>query len=218
MTSSAPGPLAPLYPFLYDAGSSVDIVADAEESVVTKAREIIELRERVLLEQADALRSCAADIGARLAQGGRVLTFGNGGSSTDALALAYLFTAPPADAVPVPALCITTDVATLTALSNDVDFEVAIARQLTVIARPSDIAIALSTSGGSRNVLYALDAARAAGLLTVGFAGYDGGRMGEDARIDHLFVVPSSSVHRIQEAQTTLYHVLWELVQGLLRA
>ena len=106
----------------------------------------------------------------------------------------------------------------VTALSNDVGFEVVFARQLAAFARPGDVAVGLSTSGGSANVLAAFAEARRLGLVTVGFAGYDGGRMAEAAAagaIDHLFVVPSASVHRIQEAQTTTYHVLWELTQSL---
>jgi D-sedoheptulose 7-phosphate isomerase len=100
----------------------------------------------------------------------------------------------------------------LTALANDVSFDVVFARQLAAFARPEDMAFGLSTSGGSSNVLRAFDEARSRGMLTVGLAGYDGGKM-RDAGLDHLFVVPSPSVHRIQEAQTTLYDVLWELVQ-----
>jgi D-sedoheptulose 7-phosphate isomerase len=80
------------------------------------------------------------------------------------------------------------------------------------MGRPGDIALATSTSGGSENVLRALGEAGRRGLLTVGLAGYDGGRMAE-AGLDYLFAVPSASVHRIQEAQTTVYHVLWSLVQ-----
>jgi D-sedoheptulose 7-phosphate isomerase len=76
--------------------------------------------------------------------------------------------------------------------------------------------LALSTSGGSANVLRGLAEAHKLGLLTIGLAGYDGGAMAEADTIDHLFVVPSSSVHRIQEAQTTVYDVLWELTQQAL--
>jgi len=83
-------------------------------------------------------------------------------------------------------------------------------------AEPGDIAVGLSTSGNSHNVLRGLDEAARRGLLTVGFAGYTGGRMADVDVINYLFVVPSLSVHRIQEAQTTLYHVLWELTQQAL--
>jgi D-sedoheptulose 7-phosphate isomerase len=88
---------------------------------------------------------------------------------------------------------------------------VVFARQLAAFARPSDIAVGLSTSGNSANLLRAFDEASRRGMLTIGLAGYDGGKMAELDSIDYLFVVPSSSVHRVQEAQTTIYQVLWEL-------
>ena len=126
--------------------------------------------------------------------------------------------ATPAAAEPIalPALCLTNDTAVVTALSNDVGFDTVFARQLQAVARPGDIAVAVSTSGGSANVLAALAAARKSGLATVGFAGYGGGRMAEPGCVDHLFAIPSDSVHRVQEVQTTLYHVLWEAVQTAL--
>jgi D-sedoheptulose 7-phosphate isomerase len=130
--------------------------------------------------------------------------------------VAQLFLDPGPGARPLPAVALTTDVAVVTALSNDVGFEVVFARQLAAFARPGDVAVGLSTSGGSANVLQGFAEARRRGLVTVGFAGYDGGRMAAAGTIDHLFVVPSSSVHRIQEAQTTTYHVLWELTQSAL--
>jgi D-sedoheptulose 7-phosphate isomerase len=108
------------------------------------------------------------------------------------------------------------DVATLTALANDVGFEVVFARPIAAAGRPVDMALGLSTSGGSANIVRGLEAAHRSGMLTVGLAGYSGGAMAEAAErgeVDHLFVMPSVSVHRIQEAQTTVYQVLWELVQ-----
>jgi D-sedoheptulose 7-phosphate isomerase len=99
----------------------------------------------------------------------------------------------------------------VTALCNDVGVEVVFARQLAAFGGRDDIAVGLSTSGNSDNLLRAFDEASRRGLLTIGLAGYDGGRMAELDSIDYLFVVPSSSVHRIQEAQTTIYQVLWEL-------
>jgi D-sedoheptulose 7-phosphate isomerase len=89
-------------------------------------------------------------------------------------------------------------------------------RQIAAFGRRDDIAVGLSTSGNSANLLRAFDEAGRRGLLTVGIAGYDGGKMAELDTIDHLFVVPSASVHRIQEAQTTLYHALWELALAFL--
>jgi D-sedoheptulose 7-phosphate isomerase len=125
---------------------------------------------------------------------------------------------PPREAMPLPALALTADSAVVTALGNDVGFDVVFARQLAAFARPADIAVGLSTSGNSVNLLAAFDEARRRGMLTVGIAGYCGGRMAELASIDHLFVVPSASVHRIQEAQTTLYHVMAELAADGCRA
>jgi D-sedoheptulose 7-phosphate isomerase len=147
------------------------------------------------------------------AAGGRLFTFGNGGSSTDAQAVAALFTAPGPSGAGLPAIALTADVAVLTALSNDVSFDVVFARQLAASGRPGDVAFGLSTSGGSSNVLAGLAAARRVGMVTVGLAGGDGGRMAEPGIVDHLFVMPSSSVHRIQEAQTTVYQVLAGLVR-----
>jgi D-sedoheptulose 7-phosphate isomerase len=121
---------------------------------------------------------------------------------------------PPADSL--PALGLTSDVAVVTALSNDVSFDVVFSRQVRAFGRPGDIALAISTSGGSPNVLAALEEAHRVGLITVGLAGYDGGPMAELDALHHLFAVPSASVHRVQEVQTTLYHVLWEATNAAL--
>ncbi len=207
-----------LYPFLApddQASDSDAVVEQVSRSTAEKALEIVALRERLADELAPGLATCAAAMAARFAAGGRLYCFGNGGSSTDAQAVANLFCSPGAGARPLPAIALPNDVAVMTALANDVSFEVVFARQIAAFARPGDIAFGLSTSGGSANVLRAFDEARRRGLLTVGLAGYDGGRMRE-AGLDHLFVVPSPSVHRIQEAQTTVYDVLWELVQAAL--
>ena len=139
-------------------------------------------------------------------------------SSTDAQAVAVMFSNPGPDAKPLPAAALTTDVAVLTALANDVSFDVVFARSLAANGRAGDIALGLSTSGGSENVLRGFAEATRRGMLTIGLAGYDGGKMAEAGTIDHLFVMPSASVHRIQEAQTTTYHVLWELTQLALQA
>ena len=210
-----------LYPFLYaNGGSSVaDLLEEVRRSTADKAAEIVALRQRMAAGYADRLAACAAALAGSFSSGGRMFTFGNGGSSSDAQAVAQLFLDPGPGARALPAVALTTDVAVVTALSNDVGFEVVFARQLAAFARPGDVAVGLSTSGGSANVLAAFAEASRLGLVTVGFAGYDGGRMAEAAEagtIDHLFVVPSPSVHRIQEAQTTTYHVLWELTQSCL--
>lgn len=202
-----------LYPFLYEETTGFDAVLEAvRRSTAEKAAEIVAVRRTVAERFGEQLEACAREMAARFSAGGRLFTFGNGGSSTDAAAVAGMFLAGGAGARPLPALTLTADVAVLTALGNDVGFDVVFARQVAAMGRPGDIALATSTSGGSENVLRALGEAGRRGILTVGLAGYDGGRMAE-AGLDYLFAVPSASVHRIQEAQTTLYHVLWSLVQ-----
>lgn len=210
-----------LYPFLYaggdsEGGRSIDSVLDeVARSTAEKATEIVELRRQVVQEYAGRLAETAAAMAARFADGARLFAFGNGGSSTDAQDVVTTFLRPPYGRG-LPALSLTSDVAVVTALSNDVSFEVVFARQLGAFAREGDVAVGLSTSGGSANVIQGFTEARRRGMLTVGLAGYDGGTMAESETVDHIFVVPSASVHRIQEAQTTLYHMLWELTQHAL--
>jgi D-sedoheptulose 7-phosphate isomerase len=198
-----------LYPSLYpSAEDPAAVFAEVVRSCRVKAEQIAELRAAAAGQHAANLTLAAAAVAARVRSGGRVLCFGNGGSSTDAQAVAALFAAHG-----VAALALTDEVAVVTALANDVGFDVVFARQVAALGGPGDVALALSTSGGSRNVLCGLERARRSGLLTVGFAGYDGGPMAASGVVDHLFVVPSESVHRIQEVQTTLYDVLVELVR-----
>jgi D-sedoheptulose 7-phosphate isomerase len=208
------GSMESLYPFLYSGTTDLQAVLDqVRQSTVAKAQEIDELR-RVVGEQDGArLMSCASQAAARFAAGGRLLAFGNGGSATDAQQLATLFLNPGGGARPLPALGLASDTSVVTALGNDIGVDVIFARQIAALGRRTDIAVGLSTSGNSENLMRAFDEASRRGMLTIGLAGYEGGRMAELDGIDYLFVAPSSSVHRIQEAQTTVYHVLWELTQ-----
>jgi D-sedoheptulose 7-phosphate isomerase len=222
-TPAAPTPAAgsveSLYPFLYAGQTDVsDVLAQVRASTVAKAEEIIELRRAVLRECREGLAACAAEMAGRFTAGGRLLAFGNGGSATDAQQLATMFLEPGGGARPLPALSLASDPSVLTALSNDVGVDVVFARQIAALGRPADIAVGLSTSGSSANLLRALDEAAGRGMLTIGIAGYSGGKMAELTSLAHLFVAPSASVHRIQEAQTTMYHALWELCQAALGA
>jgi D-sedoheptulose 7-phosphate isomerase len=211
------GAMESLYPFLYsDRTDLAAVLEDVRRSTVAKAAEITELRRNVSERDGARLLACARDAAARFGEGGRLLAFGNGGSATDAQQLATLFLNPGGDARPLPAIGLANDTSVVTALCNDIGVEVVFSRQIAAFGRRSDIAIGLSTSGNSENLLRAFDEASRRGLLTVGIAGYEGGRMAELGSIDYLFVAPSSSVHRIQEAQTTIYHVLWELTQRVL--
>ncbi len=205
-----------LYPFLYSDTSDLSAVLDqVRASTVAKVAEIGELRRAVADRDGARIAECAREAAARFGAGGRLFAFGNGGSATDAQQLATLFLNPgPIDgraAPPLPALGLANDTSVVTALCNDVGVEVVFARQLAAFGGRNDIAVGLSTSGNSANLVRAFDEASRRGMLTIGLAGYDGGTMAELDSIDFLFVVPSSSVHRIQEAQTTIYQVLWEL-------
>lgn len=208
-----------LYPFLYGGGTDAgSVLAAAAESVRQKVAEVVELRSSVGAAQGAQLSACAGALAGAFAGGATLLAFGNGGSSTDAQDVVHTFFDPPPPARALPALSLTNDVAVLTALSNDVGFDVVFSRQVSAFGRPGDIAVALSTSGGSQNVLNAIEEAHRVGMVTVGLAGYGGGRMAELGVLQHLFAVPSSSVHRVQEVQTTLYHVLWEATMHALAA
>jgi D-sedoheptulose 7-phosphate isomerase len=210
--STEPGSIESLYPFLYSGTTDLAAVLDeVRRSTVAKAEEITELRRVIADRDGARLGDCARDVAARFAAGGRLLAFGNGGSATDAQQLATLFMNPGGDARPLPALGLANDTSVVTALCNDIGVDVVFARQIGAFGRRTDIAIGLSTSGNSDNLLRAFDEASRRGMLAIGIAGYEGGKMAELDSIDYLFVAPSASVHRIQEAQTTIYQVLWEL-------
>ena len=198
-------PTAFLYPFLErDETDLASVLADVEASTRRKAEDVIELRAQLDLGE---ITGCAAAVRDRLGRSGELFTFGNGGSSTDAQDLAT-------DALERgwPATCLNNDVATVTAVGNDVGFDKAFSRQLIPLGGSNDVAIAISTSGNSDNLIAGLEEARRRRMLTVGIAGYDGGRMAQLGWLDHLFVVPSDYIPRIQEAQATIYHLLLEAI------
>jgi D-sedoheptulose 7-phosphate isomerase len=183
-----------------------------KESIVRKARESADLMVRFFAENAGSLELCVHEVSERLGRGGRLIAMGNGGSACDAQHIAVEFQHPIIEKrKPLPALALTIDAATLTAIGNDKDFSYVFVDQLELLGRPDDIALGISTSGASANVNRALRRARERGLLTVGFAGRDGGQM--PALCDYCFTVKSWSIHRIQETHTALLHLLWDLVQ-----
>ncbi|HSV64406.1 MAG TPA: SIS domain-containing protein [Mycobacteriales bacterium] len=207
-----------LYPFIQrDERDAESLLADLATSARAKARESAALQRATLAQCAALIEVAGAAMAERFAEGGRMFTFGNGGSSTDAATLAGLF-ARPLDGRPLPALSLAADQAVVTALGNDVGFELVFSRQIIAHAHARDIAVAISTSGSSDDLLSALAEASRRGLLTIGFAGYDGGRMAAAPEVDHCFVVASQSVHRIQESQALLGYELWATVQRHLPA
>ncbi len=207
-----------LYPFIEgDETDSASLLGDLARSAEGKWAQSSALRSETLERCEDQLRTVAAAMAERFAAGGRLFAFGNGGSATDAEGVAQLYTRPPYG-TPLPARSLADDQAVLTALSNDIGFDVVFSRQLIAHGHPSDIAMGFSTSGNSENLLVAFAEARKQGMLTVGLSGYDGGRMAADPNLEHCLVVRSDSVHRIQESQASLTHVLWAYVQQALQA
>src|SRR5437588_4590182 len=181
------------------------------EAILRKCRESMATKEKFFAENADRIAACCAALAKAFDAGGRLFVMGNGGSSCDAAHVSVEFMHPIIEKRPaLPAVALTTDTAILTAVGNDQDFSLAFAQQLKMLGRPGDMALGISTSGKSANVNRALQAAREMGLLTVGFAGRDGGRMPDVC--DHCFTVASFSIHRIQETHETLLHILWDLI------
>jgi D-sedoheptulose 7-phosphate isomerase len=182
-----------------------------KESILRKVRESVEMKEKFFTENADRIGVLCEQMAQRFRDGRKLLVMGNGGSACDALHVAVEFKHPIIEkrrALPAEALM--ADIATLTAISNDLDFSRIFVNQIRLVSQPGDMALAISTSGKSPNLIYALEAARSRGLMTIAFAGKDGGRFPDVA--DHCLVVPSYSIHRIQEVHATLIHVLWDLV------
>ncbi len=151
---------------------------------------------------------------AALDAGGKVLAFGNGGSATDAMDVVADFREAPQGWPYRAALDLTADSSILTALANDIGPDVLFQRQVIAYGREGDVALAISTSGNSRNMVEALLEARRRRLKTVALVGYDGGRVAADALADHVVVAPSQNIPRIQEAHASAYHVLRELVEA----
>jgi D-sedoheptulose 7-phosphate isomerase len=207
-----------LYPFIdADERDPRPLLAELARSARAKAAESAALQRTTLAASADLVAACGAAMAERFAAGGRLYAFGNGGSSTDCATFAALFATPPVSPPPacrpLPALNLTADQAVLTALGNDVGFDVICSRQIIAHAGGRDIAVAFSTSGSSRDLMAALGEARRRRLLTVGFAGYDGGEMARSDVVDYFFLVRSQSVHRIQESQAILGCHLWAATQ-----
>jgi D-sedoheptulose 7-phosphate isomerase len=202
-----------LYPFLGEQEHDLEIViADVRASVLSKAAEVSRLRAQTLADAASTLVVAALELRSCFDAGGRLLALGNGGSATDAMDVVADLRTPAGSGRPWPALDLTEDTGILTAIANDVGVEAIFSRQVIAHGRSGDVLLALSTSGGSANVIHALAEARRRGLVTIALVGYDGGRIFEEGLADHVVVVHSEHIPRIQEAQASAYHVLCELV------
>jgi D-sedoheptulose 7-phosphate isomerase len=205
-----------LYPFIEaEERDAESLVADLAASARAKMAESSALRTATLERCASLVEAAGTAMAGRFRHGGRLFAFGNGGSATDAEGVVELFRHPPGGRA-LAAMSLVDDRAVLTALANDVGFELVFSRQIIAHARPGDIAIGFSTSGGSANVLGAFEESSRRQLLTVGLCGYEGGAMATSDAVEHCLVVRSDSVHRIQEAQGALVLQLWRTVQRCL--
>jgi D-sedoheptulose 7-phosphate isomerase len=213
------GDSAFLYPFLGEAKQDVaGVVHQVAASIRAKAQEDSNLRVRMAREESEQIVAAARAIHQRLGQGGKLIVFGNGGSATDANDWAIDCVLPPAGYRPVPAISLSLEPANITAIANDVGIDLIFLRQIIAHARPEDVAIGISTSGGSRNIILALEEARKRGLLTVALLGYDGGEILRRGVADFPLIVRSDYIPRIQEVQASTYHVIREILEDLYRA
>ena len=208
-----------LYPFLGEEKQQMgDVVDQVANSIRAKAQDDANLRAEVAREESEQVVTAARAIHQRVRQGGKLIMFGNGGSATDANDWAIDCVLPPAGYRPVPAISLSMEPANLTAIANDVGVENIFLRQIIAHARPEDVAIGISTSGGSRNIILALEEAHKRGLLTVALLGYDGGEILRRGAADFPLIVHSDYIPRIQEVQASTYHVIRETLEALSRA
>jgi D-sedoheptulose 7-phosphate isomerase len=203
-----------LYPFLGKGQQPLEeVVRDVQGSMLQKMQEVNTLRAAAAESQANAIAHIAVAVTERLERGGKLITFGNGGSATDANDLVSDCVDPPQGFGTIPAVSLSAEPANITAIANDIGTEAIFARQLIAHAKPEDVAVGISTSGGSANILASLAEARKRGLLTVGIVGYDGGRIVAERLADYALVVRSDYIPRIQEVQASIYHVLRGVVE-----
>jgi D-sedoheptulose 7-phosphate isomerase len=209
------GEAAFLYPFLgKEKQKTFDVVAEATASIQMKVRDDALLRARVAKEEVENLGNASVAIRERVKRGGKLIIFGNGGSATDANDWAIDCVMPPHGLTPVPAISLSMEPANLSAIANDVGTELIFQRQLIAQARPNDVAVAISTSGGSKNIVVALEEARKRKLLTVALLGYDGGEVLRRGLADFPLIVRSDYIPRIQEVQASIYHLIREAMEG----
>lgn len=181
------------------------------ERVMRKTRESVEVKQKFFDRYAEQIGELSQKMAERFLQGNKLWVMGNGGSACDAQHVAVEFIHPIIEKRrALPALDLVSQMPVVTAISNDKDFARIFVDQIELWGKPQDMALAISTSGKSPNLIYALEAAREKGMLTIAFSGKDGGRLPEAA--DYCFTVPSFSIHRIQESHVALLHILWDLI------
>ena len=207
-----------LYPFLgKEKQGTSGLVEEVAASIVMKVGDDSKLRAQVARDEAEQISGSVLAIHERLRRGGKLILFGNGGSATDANDFSIDCVLPPAGYQPVPAVSLSLEPANITAVANDIGTDAIFLRQLIAQANPEDVAIGISTSGGSRNIIVALEEARKRKLLTVALLGYDGGEIKRKGLADFPIVVNCDYIPRIQEVQASIYHTMRESLEGLSR-
>lgn len=210
------------YPFLHETEKAPqDLMAELRFSLMEKARESVDVKNRFFEEQKDTILAASLMLARSFHRGHKLLVCGNGGSATDAQHIAVEFMHPvTVGRKALPAMCLTNDMAMVTAIANDVGFNDIFARQIIALGQEGDVLLGISTSGNSENLLHAFATARRMKLKTIGFAGSDGGKMAErqaSGALDFCLTAPTSSIHRIQETHVTLYHIMWDMVHTFLQ-
>jgi D-sedoheptulose 7-phosphate isomerase len=168
---------------------------------------------REFADQAGEVAAACYQMALRFHQGGKLVVFGTGGPSTDAQHVAVEFVHPViVGKRALPAIALTSDVATVTGIAARAGMAAIFAHQLRYLAQPSDIAIGISADGNCASVLSGLLTARELGMLTIALVGGDGGAIAASPAVDHLLVTSSADPRVVKEMHVTCYHVLWELV------
>jgi D-sedoheptulose 7-phosphate isomerase len=181
------------------------------EKILRKCGESVEMKQKFFSKYAEQIEAMAREMAERFRSGKKLLVMGNGGSLCDALHFCVEFTHPIIEKRKAfPVIPLMTDICTMTAIGNDIDYSRIFVNQLELLGQSGDMALVVSTSGKSPNLVYAIEAAREKGMLTIAWIGKDGGRLAE--MVDYSFIVPSYSIHRIQEVHATLVHVAWDLI------
>ncbi len=176
----------------------------------------IDTKQRLLEDEAllETIRLCVHDIVTAFESGNKILFCGNGGSAADAQHLAAEFSGRfylDRDALPAEALHVNSSY--MTAVANDYSYDVVYARMVKGLGKPGDVLVAISTSGNSKNIVLAVDAAKEKGMLTIGFTGANGGRMKDTC--DHIINIPSADTPRIQESHILAGHIICQLVEDI---
>lgn len=222
MSKSAEDFSRSFYPFLHgDERKPAELTEELRFSLLEKARESVEVKSKFFEENKDTILAASLALAKTFQRGRKLLVCGNGGSATDAQHIAVEFMHPIiVGRKALPAICLTNDMAMVTAVANDVGFDDVFTRQVIALGREGDALLGVSTSGNSGNLSHAFKTARRLKLLTLGFAGGDGGKMEEmrdEGLLDFCLTVPTSSIHRIQETHVALYHIMWDMVHTFLQ-